>query len=296
MAAASASIRFSPDAVEWTCLWNEAVGHPPRRLDSAGTLIGGAAAEAGGEPGSPPLESIIDAPTPLPADRWSSTNLGSPWTPADLRWGEAVAIAAGDGRCELFGSAGSDGVMRVEGLPDARISAVWSWLLAEYGSLPWDHVDVVAVEGLRPLGVSFPAVVCIDATTLRLSLTGRFLYLVHELVHQWFGNLLRFETEDARWEAWIDALARRATRTALSPAVDPVFERLNQRYRDSGVPELVERGRRAAAYHRILMDDADTAAEWSRLSAAGAASIRRHGRRLTVDPFSAPAISALLKL
>ncbi|MDX3235938.1 hypothetical protein PV392_09615 [Streptomyces sp. ME03-5709C] len=314
--AAAASIRFSPDAPEWTLQWSDSADDVPRRMDRAGTMLGGTAFPSatdplGGsptgpvagpasgpaaDPPAPPLDAVLVPPSLLRRELWSSTNLCGPVGLPDLRVGEAVAIAAADSRFVSYGTAEADGVVHVEDRVDAHLTAIWTWLLGEFGSLPWDRVDIFAVEGLCPRGVSFPGIVCLDGETLRRSLTGRFLYLVHELIHQWFGNVVRFAPEDTGWESWIDALAWHTARTVLSPSVDGAFERLNVRYTRSDAPELVDRGLRTARYQRLLRNDTDAWAAWSRLAAAGAAALPTAGRRIRVGPDTAPAVHALLEL
>jgi hypothetical protein len=137
----------------------------------------------------------------------------------DLAVGETLHMVAGQSFAR-YGIATSDGVVCIGGRRDHELGAVWSWLLRNFGILPWGYVELLTARELNPKGLSLPGTVCIDRTMIDASpLTGRFLYLVHELIHQWFGNLVRFDVPEGRWEPWIDALACYALQRAVTPSV-----------------------------------------------------------------------------
>jgi len=212
----------------------------------------------------------------------------------DLAVGETLDMVAGQS-FEWYGAATSDGVVCIGGRQDQELGAVWSWLLRTFGILPWGAVELLTARELNPKGLSLPGTVCVDRTMIDASpLTGRFLYLVHELIHQWFGNLVRFDVPEGRWEPWIDGLACYALQRVVTPSIRSVFDRLSARYMGSAVPELRERGMRTDRCHTALGADDSVLGSWIELAAIGIRRVADTRSRVHVGPDNPTPISKLL--
>jgi hypothetical protein len=80
--------------------------------------------------------------------------------------------------------------------------------------------------------------------------------VLHELLHQWFGALVRLApSSHARWEAWVDALAWTMAARVLGPSADPVYSTVYERQALTGDPALAERGSLVLAARRSLRGD-----------------------------------------
>ncbi|MFD7235995.1 hypothetical protein ACFWAT_11875 [Streptomyces syringium] len=170
----------------------------------------------------------------------------------DLRLGETVVLPAADPAHHLWGRAAGDLVL--DRTTDTALTPVWRCLLEQFGPLPWTYVDIVVGVHEWPKGISFPGTVVVTQDLRRTkSAATRYLYLVHELVHQWLGNLLLIPPQAAQWwEACVDAITWYVVEEAVSSAVSPVFRALFADYQQSPSAELATRGRYALQHHAQL--------------------------------------------
>lgn len=218
-----------------------------RRLD-AKILLGGPPDEL------PVLAELAPVTTTRQPElrHWPVHNLRVSETVRDFRLGETVALHAADLSYHHWGQAAD--VLDLDGDIDTGLTPVWRQLLEYFGPLPWSYVDIVVGGHEWPKGVSFPGTVVVTQD-LRRTKSGatRYLYLVHELVHQWLGNLLLISPQSAQWwEAYVDAITWYVVEEAVSPTTGPVFRTLFQAYQRSPSAELATRGRYALEHYARL--------------------------------------------
>jgi hypothetical protein len=189
----------------------------------------------------------------VPLDGWAADNLHILGHLSDVRLGELCAVPAGFPGFRHWGRFTANGV---EGglSADRTLNAVWSSLLDRFGALPWQHVDIVLGDHQWPRGVSFPGFVLLAGEIVdRIPLAGRYVYLTHELVHQWLGNLgVLPEEQKAESEALVDAVARLLTCQNLPASARGAYQSLYRAYQTSSVAELVSRGDLVEAYYPVL--------------------------------------------
>jgi hypothetical protein len=173
---------------------------------------------------------------------------------ADVRLGELCAVPAGHPDVRRWGRFTPAGGVEGDLATDRTLATAWPLLLDRFGALPWGHVDVVLGDQLWPRGVSFPGVVLLSADLVRRApLAGRYLYLPHELTHQWIGNLAVVpEDRRAEAEALVDAIARLLTCRCLPAAARQAYLDLYAAYRTLPESGLAQRGELVENYHPRL--------------------------------------------
>jgi hypothetical protein len=138
----------------------------------------------------------------------------------------------------------------------AAFDEAWQRLLDLFGPLPWPVTIVRGVNHEWPRALSVPGVIMVASALPPTSMQTIWLYLVHEVLHQWFGNLARIGSADhPAWEAALDALAWTLAETVLGPAVTPVFAANYHRHVRSSSDELRARGRRVLALRSSMAAD-----------------------------------------
>ncbi|WP_416485585.1 hypothetical protein [Streptomyces sp. CL12] len=216
-------------------------------------LLGGPATEDAPVGGSS-LRVVASSP---PADSaWAHHNLRVAEYVRDLRLGEVVAVRAADPSYSWW--ARFTPGARSTGAPadDRLLAGVWADMTRLFGALPWGHVDVLLGDHAWPRGVSFPGIVLLSAELVeRQPRAARYVYLVHELLHQWFGNLGTLPpAQHEACEAYVDALTWKLACDRLPPRAGAAYRELFAGYAQHGSDGLGRRGAEAAAY-RDLLDD-----------------------------------------
>jgi hypothetical protein len=260
----------------------------PRPALVTGVLLGGLPAEI--SPHRAEWLPVEVGREPAPG-HWLAHNLGLTTTIGDIRLGEVVALPAGDPGYRRWGAARAEGTVVIEDQQDRHLGTVWRLLQDRYGPLPWGSVDLVVADHEWPRAVSFPGIVILaDSLVRRKGAAARYLYLVHELVHQWLGNLLPAEPGRAReLEATVDAVAWQLVEDALPRPISSAFDRLFDDYRASPVPDLAERGVRTVAA-RDALRAAGPAALGDLVLAAGR-RVRDTGLRAVTAPEPQPRLT-----
>lgn len=111
---------------------------------------------------------------------------------------------------------------------------LWESLIKRFPILPWPKVTIARGSWSWPKAISVPGMILVNRT-FELDLPSVYLYLVHELIHQWIGCLTIINDCPAHHdsnEAFVDALAWHICSSA-NPRVDQVFQRLYARYSSS---------------------------------------------------------------
>ncbi|MCC2335092.1 hypothetical protein [Cellulomonas wangsupingiae] len=214
-----------------------------------------------------------------PSRGGSLTNVSVLHTLGDPRLADVAVVPCGRLRTNEVARFRTDGTPGTGYALEPDVHAVWCGLLEALGPLPWDEVVVVA-SGLEwPRALAFPGLVLLADELLASPGKLRWVYLVHELVHQWLGGLVR--TQGSRDDAaeWVtDALALAVLRR-VRPVQARALTRVHERARESGPTELAERGRQVLA---LVRDEPTTHATVSRAAAAATeswASMRTLGVR-----------------
>jgi hypothetical protein len=113
---------------------------------------------------------------------------------------------------------------------EPQLVALLELLTELLGPLPWHSIEVVAARTEYADATSRPGVVTIDPRLVGRPHELRWLYLSHELVHQWIGGALRLGPRHARaWEDVVERLAHAAAVQVLGPASLEPFQRLRSR-------------------------------------------------------------------
>lgn len=124
---------------------------------------------------------------------------------------------------------------------DSALTDAWDLCNSLFGRLEWP-VRVLASPHEWPRAVSYPGLVLISEFLPPAALTTRWLYLLHELLHQWFGAVIRFPSDSHQlWEACVDAVTWCVAESVLGASSTPAYEALYRRYAASGNPDLVRR-------------------------------------------------------
>ncbi|MFI1798862.1 hypothetical protein ACH427_16150 [Streptomyces sp. NPDC020379] len=230
-------------------------------------LLGGPAGEL---PACAEQASVITIRQPEPR-HWPVHNMRVLDAARDFRLGETVALPAADSSHHHWGQAA--GALTLDGTTDNTLTQVWRHLLDQFGPLPWSYVDIVMGSHEWPKGISFPGTVVVTEDLYRTkSAATRYLYLVHELVHQWLGNLLLIPPRDAQWwEAYVDAITWYVVEEAVSLAAGPIFHSLFTAYQSSPSAELATRGRYALHHHAHLREQGGLATVAERIHQASTA-------------------------
>lgn len=133
-----------------------------------------------------------------------------------------------------------DEVERLGRLSEADPSEIchdlWRVMNQHMGPLPWPYVDIVRTplvsKGL-PRALSVPGAVLLDPSLRKAPLSEKWLYISHELVHQWLGGMVRIGSVHGRdWEAVCEGLAHRVSQELLGPVAASAFSALRDRQRD----------------------------------------------------------------
>lgn len=229
---------------------------PPGRGDgwssSADRLLGG--------PDSvPPTGSVRSRRVVIPVAppcTWAHHNLRVLARVPDLRLGEVVAVRVCDPSVHWWGRFTLAGPPSGHPAGDHLLADIWADMVHLLGELPWEYVDVLIGDHSWPRGVSFPGAVLLSAELLdRQPRAMRYVYLVHELVHQWFGNLALLPQEEREaCESRVDALAWKLAGDRLPRRAAPAFQQLFDRY-EQGNQGYEQRGAEAKAYHGLLQED-----------------------------------------
>ncbi|THV28348.1 M1 family metallopeptidase [Glycomyces paridis] len=202
----------------------------------------------------------------------------------DPRVGELVALPAGDGGFTARARFGGDGGCDRDW---ARLAEAWRRCTDRFGALDWD-VAVYSSDHEWPRALAFPGVVLVS-DRLDVEAAGtQWLYLLHELLHQWFGGLVRF-APDAAWEAWVDAIAWTVAAEVLGDRADTVYAAVYERQIRTGEPALAERGALVLAARRALRDEPD---RLDRLADRTAEARARAGAGLPRTVAAAPTLNA----
>jgi hypothetical protein len=127
---------------------------------------------------------------------------------------------------------------------ESDLDGAWRLLRETFGQLPWPRVRVVSIARSWPRALSFPGIVFLSRSLESTPLTMRWLYLVHELVHQWLGNTI-LVNDDGREvsELLVEAIAAGVARDVLGGASAGVLAAQAHRYGASAAPDLRARGR-----------------------------------------------------
>jgi hypothetical protein len=254
------SVRFDPLG-RWRLRWP---AEPSRRVVSgAGPLLGGAVL-----PGAARQPVRFDN---RPGEAgWLCHNVDTVTALADAQLRDVVAVPRRGGRYRMWGTFEVD--TAVGPAADGGALAFWQAATRAFGPLPWPAVQVVLAPLDEPLGLSFPGVVLLAERLLATPLRARWLYLAHELVHQWLGNTVRFAPGSvAQWEAWVDAVTWHLAETVAYPQAGPAYRAVYRGYLDAG-GELAARGRRVLAF-RQRIENGEVA-----LAALGPPQGPRYGR------------------
>lgn len=179
-----------------------------------------------------PLEGERDGVISLfgEAGDGSVTNAEALWSVSDPRESELIRLPAE--AVQMLGTFTSSGSH--EGIAaDAELVELWGLMTDELGSLPWARVRLVAVDRARwgvPRAMSVPGMVLFDHELLERPLTWRWLYLTHELAHQWIGGTFRFgPAYRSAWEDVCEGFAHASATSILGPRSSAVFQRLRDR-------------------------------------------------------------------
>lgn len=270
----------------WVALRTDGADAVPVVTDggAAQSLVGGRALEPpqllGREVVAPSTPIAVHGEAAAPADR---TNARALSLLADATVGDLLALAEQDSGL-ILGRFGQDSPQGLAGEKD--MTQVWDILVEGLGPLPWPAVTVLAVPAHHPRGLSLPGVVLVDRSLVDRPLTLRWLYVVHELVHQWLGNAVLLPSGHAATaEPLVDALAVGVATSVLPPSARGAFVRQAEAYAGSGDDEL--RLRAQAWGRHLLRSDADGSglfAAAARLLRPRTASARDTGLRDRLTP------------
>jgi hypothetical protein len=208
---------------------------------------------------------------------------------ADPRVGELIAVPGGDHgfvrRARFRANGEYDG-----GPAWGRLASAWRCCLAEFGPIDWD-VEVYSSGHEWPRALSLPGTVLISHRLPASSVGSQWLYVLHELLHQWFGARLRLSpASHADWEAWIDAIAWTIAVRVLGAEADQIYATVYKQQMLTSEPILAERGSRVLAARRILRDDD---AGIARIAAATTEAARRARAGLPRTVAEAPPLDAM---
>ncbi|WP_030159717.1 hypothetical protein [Glycomyces sp. NRRL B-16210] len=173
---------------------------------------------------------------------------------ADPRTGELLAVPHGDHGFAHRVRFRSDG--GYEGDPAwSRLAAAWRHCLAEFGPLDWD-VEVYSSRHDWPRALSLPGAVLISHRLQPAAVGTQWLYVLHELLHQWFGARLRLSpATHARWEAWIDAIAWTIAVRVLGDEADQIYATVYKRQTSADDPGIADRASLVLDLRRTLRED-----------------------------------------
>jgi hypothetical protein len=192
------------------------------------------------------------------AANWLCHNVGTLARLDDPELRDLFAVPRGAGGYRLWGRFG-----RAAGGCGAEpgLASFWRAAVDAFGPLPWPAVQVVVGPLEEPLGLSFPGAVLLADRLLASPLRARWLYLAHELIHQWLGNAVRFAEGSAEaGEAWVDAVTWHLAEGCAGPAAGRAYRGVYERYQGAG-GELAARGLRVVdRRQRIRAGDIDLAA------------------------------------
>jgi hypothetical protein len=289
MAPSAVSISCSPDGGHYDLCWSNA-----RRVSRAARidgLVAGAPTTARQQTGrrashsarGPVLPSVRRRVQAAEPGVGAITNFSVLRHLPDPTLGEVLALPVGDVFARRYGEALPGRDVLIGDTPEPVLSAAWTLLGETLGALPWGGAQIVTVERMQPLAVSLPGAVLIDRALVEGE-PGRAhaLYLVHELVHQWFGGLLLIHGAPAVWESAVDALARWVLETCVTPRLAAVFDHLAARYARCGVPDLERRARLSLFFYERLR--ADGPGPWRDLADAARGHVAAQDRRAAPPP------------
>jgi hypothetical protein len=123
---------------------------------------------------------------------------------------------------------------------EAPVAALLELLTELLGPLPWHSIEVVAAPSPYADATSRPGIITIAPRLVGRPLELRWLYLAHELVHQWIGGALRLGPRHSQaWEDVVERLAHAACVRVLGPSSREPFQRLRSRQASPspGVPD-----------------------------------------------------------
>jgi hypothetical protein len=259
-------VSISCDSADRLTVTIPAGGGGSRTVLVTGPLIAGLVGDGTGWPGLPELRRTpLEVRNAPPADGWLGHNVDVLAALADAELGELVAIpraTAGYTRWGTFhvgaatrsaaSRAAADRVAASGPAAGYGLDRFWALATAVLGPVPWADVRIVVGPHDSPLGLSFPGLVLLSYRLFGSPRRARWLYLTHELVHQWLGNSVRFPpTMTDEWEGWVDAVTWLLAQQSGGPAVGAAFRTLFNRYLTAG-GELAERGRRVLACRAAL--------------------------------------------
>jgi hypothetical protein len=193
----------------------------------------------GGELGGHPPDTAITIGDTSIMDGVVAHNLNAPRLLPDPRLGEVLIAASATDTLLVRLPAGRPA--GPSGLGD-RFDEAWRHLVGLFGALPWPVPVVIGAGHEWPRAMSFPGAILLSPAMTPVGARTVWLYLVHELIHQWFGNLARIGEDDLpTWEAGLDAIAWVVAEQVLGPEVTSVFTATYERYLGS-TAELRRRG------------------------------------------------------
>lgn len=165
---------------------------------------------------------------------------------------------------------------------DARVVAAWDALIALLGPVPWPDVEVRVVDGLDSLAISLPGMILVHPDLCDQPLRLSWLYLVHELAHQWLGGLTVIRADAAVVESLVDVLALRIVTGVLGEAAAAPVLATHRRGLGSGPPDV--RDRSATVLAQWERDRGLGVTRWARAEVdAGHTALERTGRRHALD-------------
>lgn len=132
------------------------------------------------------------------------------------------------------------------GASEGPYADLWQRFQITLGPLPWPRVDILRAP-LSKLGlaqaVSVPGAILLDHSLKSRPLTEKWLYISHEMCHQWIGGMMRLGPKhSSTWEAACEGIAQRISEEVLGSRSAEVFRLLRTRQRvfSDGLSRITE--------------------------------------------------------